>query len=414
MRVLRWVTRFFVWMFASVGAAVVIGGVVAAVIAVNRSAPELPDQMILSLDLGGGIVDMRDDDPWAEFGGESPNYLRRIVDAIAVAKADPRVVGMVMRLHGDRLRLAHVQELRDAITNFRESEKWTAAHAVTFSGVSDYLAAAAMGDISMRPSGTLGVTGIALAFPHIRDALDTVGVEAQIEQRHEFKSAAETFTRNTMSASARISWGAVANSWFSQIVASLAKDRNVSEARIRALIDGAPHLGADGVKVGLLDSLAYWDQFVATQRERADEDSVFISIHDYAAAQDAELEEPEARIAMIYGVGPVTESGDDGKFSQDVLAADRIASALRKIAKDETIDGVILRIDSPGGGYGASDSVRRAVKLVRAEGKTVVASLGVVAASGGYFIAMGADRIVAQPATLTGSIGVFGGKMVLA
>jgi protease-4 len=418
MRILRWFSRFFVWLFATVGAVVMIGGIVAAVIAVSRPAPELPSRMILSLDLSGGIVDTRDDDPWEQLGGDPPNYLRRIVDSIIAAKDDPRVLGLALRLHGDRLKLAHVQELRDAISKFKASGKWSTAHAATFSGVADYLAAASTGAVSMRPSGTVGVTGVALAFPHIRDTLETIGVEAQIEQRHEFKSAAETFTRSQMSEPARLSWGAIANSWFGQIVSLMASDRNMSEAQVRAVIDGAPHLGEDGLKNGLVDTLQYWDQFAAKQRNRDGEAALFVSVASYAAALEDVAQEDgsdgeRTKIALIHGAGPVVDSRNDAELGQDVLAADRIAAAIRKIAKDETIDGLILRIDSPGGGYGASDSVRRAVKLARESGKSVVASLGAVAASGGYFIAMGADRIVAQPATLTGSIGVFGGKMVL-
>ncbi|MBT5808856.1 MAG: signal peptide peptidase SppA [Rhodospirillaceae bacterium] len=414
---MRRIARFFLWLFATIGAAVVIGGVGAVLIAVYMPDEELPPRMVLTLDLRGGLVDNRSDDPFEQLRGGSPNYLRRIVEALDAARTDDRVDGLILRLHGDHLRMAHVQELRDAIAAFRESGKWASAHATTFSGVADYAAAAATGEIWMRPSGTVNVTGVAISFPHVKDALATLGVEAQIEQRHEFKSAAETFTRNNMSEPARVSWRAVLKSWFGQLTVELATARDMTEDRVRELIDGAPHIGEAAMQNGLIDKLGYWDGFAAAQRARANvgngDEAATVSIHDYAQTLEAEPENPSARIALIHGVGEVTSTTASTPFRHDALAADRIAATIRRIAADKEIDGIILRIDSPGGGYGASDSVWRAVKFAREKGKRVVASLGVVAASGGYFIAMGADRIVAQPATLTGSIGVFGGKIVL-
>ena len=414
---MRRIARFFLWLFATIGAAVVIGGVGAVLIAVYMPDEELPPRMVLTLDLRGGLVDNRSDDPFEQLRGGSPNYLRRSVGALDAARTDDRVDGLILRLHGDHLRMAHVQELRDAIAAFRESGKWASAHAATFGGVADYTAAAATGEIWMRPSGTVNVTGVAISFPHVKDVLSTIGVEAQIEQRHEFKSAAETFTRNTMSAPARVSWRAVAQSWFRQMTSELATARDMTEDRVRELIDEAPHIGAAAAKNGLIDKLDYWDGFAAAQRARANVDNgdeaTTVSIHDYARTLEAEPENPATRIALIHGVGEVMPIAAGTLYQRDALAADRIAAAIRKLAMEQDIDGIILRIDSPGGAYGASDSVWRAVKYARGKGKRVVSSLGVVAASGGYFVAMGADRIVAQPATLTGSIGVFGGKIVL-
>ena len=420
MRVFRYVARFFLWIFASIGAAVVVGCVSTALIFMFMPDEGLPPHMVLTLDLRGGVVDNRSDDPWEELRGKSSNYLRQIVEALEAARADDRVEGLVLRLHGDRLRLAHVQELSDAIAAFRKSEKWTAAHATTFSGIADYAIAAATGEVWMRPSGTLNTTGVAISFPHIKDALALFGVEAQIAQRHEFKSAAETFTRSQMSEPARTSWRVIAQSWFDQVTRSVAAVRSMTEDKVHALIDGAPHLGAAALDNGLVDKLAYWDKFATAQRARAGKDITdgadvaTVSIHDYEQTLAGKPETQAAQIALIHGVGAVTPTAASSPYGGDTMPADRTAAVIRKIAKDDEIDGIILRIDSPGGAYGASDSIFRAVKFAREKGKRVVASLGAVAASGGYFIAMGADRIVAQPATLTGSIGVFGGKVVVA
>jgi protease IV len=420
MGLMRRIARFFLWMFASIGAAVVIGGIATVLIVLFLPDEELPPHMILTLDLRGGVVDNRSDDPWEQLRGKSSNYLRRIVDALNAAETDDRVAGLVLRLHGDRLRLAHVQELGDAIAAFRKSGKWATAHATTFNGLADYAIAAVTDEIWMRPSGTVNTTGVAISFPHLKDTLALIGVEAQIEQRHEFKSAAETFTRSAMSEPARKSWQVIAQSWFGQVTRNVAAARNMSEDKVRALIDDAPHMGLAALDNGLVDKLAYWDEFTAAQRTRARKDITddaglaTVSIHEYAQTLNETPENPAAQIALIHGVGAVTPTTASNPYKGETMPADRIAAAIRKIAKDDDINGVIIRIDSPGGAYGASDSVWRAIKFAREKGKRVVASLGVVAASGGYFIAMGADRIVAQPATLTGSIGVYGGKVVVA
>ncbi|MDD9918784.1 MAG: S49 family peptidase, partial [Rhodospirillaceae bacterium] len=250
-----------------------------------------------------------------------------------------------------------------------------------------------------------------LETPFLKNALDKVGVQAEFEQRHEFKSAIETLTRDAMSAPARASLLQVMTAWFDRIVADIAKDRKISPETVRQLVDRSPLLVEEAKNAQLVDRLGYWDEFTDAVRARAGKEAKGLKFSAYAA--NVESPGPDGTdVALIYGVGPI-QSGDadNSPWDSDVFAAASVARAIDDAVKDQAIKAILLRIDSPGGSYIGSDTVRRAVLRARKKGKPVIASMGSYGASGGYFVAMGADKIVAQPGTMTGSIGVFGGKL---
>jgi protease-4 len=411
---MRLIGRIVLWGFALVGMAVTLAGAVAIVAAVYFSSQgaEAPDRIVLRFDLDRELVDGRGDgDPWRAVLGEPPLTLRGVVTALDAAGRDGRVIGLSVRLGGQAIGIATAQELRQAIARFRARGKFALAYARSFAGMGDgtpeYYLAAAFDEIWMQPSGTLALTGIALEIPFLRDALEKIGVRPEFEQRHEYKAAVETFTRAGISRPARQSLERVLESWMRQILGGIAADRKIPVPQLRALIDRAPLLAAEARDAGLIDALGYRDEYLTALRARG---GVALDLSRYASAP-ADQAEAAAAVALVYGVGPIESGGDgDGLFESKRFSAARVAGAIVRAAEDPAIRAIVLRIDSPGGSYVASDTVRRAVLRARALGKVVIASMGEYAASGGYFAAMAADKIVAQPGTLTGSIGVFGGK----
>lgn len=415
-RIMRRIGRFFLYLFATIGGlfALLATSLILFAIFYGEPEPSLPDHMVLRLDLDRGIVDGRSDDPLRKLTGNETLYLRDAVSALTAAATDERVDGLVLRIGGARLALAHAQELRDAVASFRKSGKFTMAFAPSFgslgNGTSAYYLAASTDEIWMQPSGLLALIGIGVETPYLKGALDKVGIEPEFAQRYEYKSAVESLTRTSMSVPARESLGRLVESWMDQIVAGTAADRHIEPAALRSLIDRSPLLAEEARDAKLIDRFGYADGFAGAALDRAGPDAAFMDLPEYAAVQSASAPEGTT-VALIYGVGPI-QTGDARKnpFGSDVFAADSVAKAIDDAVEDSAIRAILLRVDSPGGSYLGSDTVHRAVLRAKERGKPLIVSMGRYGASGGYFVSMGADRVVAQPATLTGSIGVFGGK----
>jgi protease-4 len=409
--------RIILYIFASIGAIVALSLTALIIIAVRYDAPEseLPDRIVLRLNLDKGITDGRSDDPWRVLRGDKAVYLHDIIGTLKAAQKDERVAGLLLRLGAARIGVAHAQELRGAISAFRKNGKFVTAFAETFGGLgnatSEYYLASSADTVWMQPSGMLGLIGIGLETPFLKDAFDKAGIKPEFEQRHEYKSAVEIFTRSDMSASSRQSLTRMIEGWVEQIAGGIAADRSISKQDLRALIDRSPLLAEEAHAAKLIDRLGYWDAVVNDTNKRGGSGSVILALSRYSVALP-EPEEPGTNVALIYGVGPI-ETGDSeaSPFDSERFAAGSVAKAINAAADDDTIKAIIFRVDSPGGSYIASDTVRRAVKRARDMGKPVIASMGKYGASGGYFVSMGADKIVALPATVTGSIGVFGGKV---
>ena len=413
---MRLIGRIFLWFFAVIGFGAVMVAVIGVGVAVFyfSSEPEMPERIVLRLDLEGGIGDGQMERPWDALLDRKTVSLYDVIAVLQRAATDDRVAGIAVQLSEAPIGIVAAQELRQGIADFRASGKFAMGFAASFEGpgnvMSRYMLASALDSVWMQPSGTLALTGISLEMPFIRNALDTLGVQAEFEQRHEYKSAAELFTRTGMSEPARQSLEGVVQTWMRQILQNISIDRNIPEEQLRALVERAPLLAKDAHDHGLLDVLGYRDGFEAAVQARAGDNAYSMSLDAYAGGL-APLPEPAANVALIYGVGPIESGGgENGVFSDATFSAEAFNKALTRAADDPAIHAIILRIDSPGGSYIASDSVRRTVMRAREKGKVVIASMGAFAASGGYFAAMAADRIVAQPGTLTGSIGVFGGK----
>ncbi len=417
---LRLIGRIIVWFLTGVGIATV-GIILVGLIGLTqlgKSKPDLPDHMVLSIDLNRGIAEAASSSPLALVRGKGPHTLRGIVEALDKAVKDKRVAGLSVRLGASQVSVAQAQELRAAVRRFRDSGKFAVAYANSFgllgNSTVEYYLASAFEEVWMQPSGNLHVTGLALEIPFVGETLERVGVQPKIGQRHEYKSAPETFTRRGMSAPARQNLQTLVDRLFAQIVDGIAKSRGLKPAAVREAIDNSPYLAAEARDRKLVDKLDYWPAYSDAVKTRGGKDAKLVRLRAYQAEGDLPNQEGPT-IALIHGVGPIVS----GRPQQDPLdddpyfSAHVVATAIAKAVRDKSVKAILLRIDSPGGSYLASDTIWSALEAARRKGKPVIASMGRVAASGGYFVAMAADRIVAEPGTITGSIGVYGGKFVM-
>ncbi|MDH3701067.1 MAG: signal peptide peptidase SppA [Alphaproteobacteria bacterium] len=416
---MRRIGKIILWLLASVGAAGVISLIFAAVFVsrIGDSAPDLPDRMVLSLDLNAGVTEQSTENAFELFQGDGRIEIRKLADTLEKASKDDRVEGVVVRLGTARLSVAQAQEVRTVVKRFRKSGKFALAYADSFGQVSnstiEYYVASAFDEVWMQPSGELAITGLMLEMPFVGDALNSIGVKAKIRQRREYKSAPDTFTRNSLSKPARKNLQQLVDSLFNQIVAGIAESRKLPTQQVRDLIDNSPLLSAQAQSAKLIDRLDYWPQFVEAAKVHSGKKSSLIKLRRYSA--DGDLPNRSGpKVALIYGVGAIVSGKkksspfDSGSY----VAASQMARAIDAAAKDDTVKAILLRIDSPGGSYLASDTIWNAVRRANAKGKPIIASMGAIAASGGYYIAMAADKVIAQPGTITGSIGVYGGKFV--
>jgi protease-4 len=346
-----------------------------------------------------------------------PLTVKDVVDALTSAADDDRVTAVVARVGDARLGLASLQEIRDAVTVFRKSGKRTVALAETFGefgpGNGAYYLATAFKEVYLQPSGDLGLTGISSETPFIRGALDKLGVKPRLDHRGQYKSAMNIFTEKGYTKAHREASERVLTSQFTQIVQGIAAGRELPDATVRDLVGQAPLTASAALDAKLVDELAYRDQVWEQFRGADGKLPPRLSLGNYLARAGRPNDDGET-IALIYGTGSVHRGRSSwGALSNEpTMGADTVAAAFRAAVDDEDVRAILFRVDSPGGSYIASDTIWREVVRARRLGKPVVASMGDVAGSGGYFVAMAADRIVAQPGTITGSIGVLAGKLV--
>lgn len=338
--------------------------------------------------------------------------LRDVVETLERAAGDARVSGLLARIGTPASGLADVQELQEAIERFREAGKFAIAHADTLgelsSGNGAYYLAASFDEIILQPSGDVGLLGVAAEITFLRDGLDRLGVAVEVERRWEHKTAAERFKERRLSAPARESIGRLVESQFEQLVEAVAERRGLSVERVRQLVDASPVLGPEAQEAGLVDALGYRDE--AADRARGRAGGPLLPLPAYRSRRRRRRGDV---VALIQCSGVMVRGRGRAFPPPGTVGAETLAAAIRRAAADRHVRALILRIDSPGGSYVAADTVWREIVRARERGTPVVASMGNVAASGGYFVAAAADRVVAHGGTVTGSIGVIGGKAVV-
>jgi protease-4 len=415
--------RFFGRLLSWIGGLVILGGVVLLVLfAVATRTKEVPARTILEVDLETALAEDQPDDPLALLSGMGQGDLRSLVRTLERAQDDARVVGLVARIGQARIGMAQVQELRDAVTRFRSKGKFALAFSETFGefswGNSAYYLATAFEQIWLQPSGDIGLTGVLMEPTFFKNVLERVGIKTHLDQRYEYKNAMNIFTESKMTPAHREAMEKLAQGWFGQLVRGVAEGRHLPENDVRALIDRGPFLGPETLKEKLVDQLGYRDEFYTKAKERAGDGAQLLYLHKYLERTESAAEKKlkgAKSVALIYGLGGVRRGNSefDALGGSPSMGSDTVTAAFRAAVADKEVRAIIFRIDSPGGSYVASDSIWREVVRARAAGKPVIATMGNVAGSGGYFVAMAADKIVAQPGTITGSIGVLGGKYIL-
>jgi protease IV len=386
--------------------------------------------LILELDLTEGISESRPTDPVSALMARNRVILPELLDALRRARDDYRVVALVARLGGKGIGLAAVQELRRAVREFAAAGKSTVAWADSYgefsAGNVQYYLATAFDTIWLQPSGDLGLTGIAVERVFLRGVLDKLGAQFEVAKRHEYKSAAEQVTEHHFSEPAREETERLTESVTEQLTLAIAERRKLAPEKVSELINAGPFLATQAQANGLVDHLGYRDEVYAAVRKGAGPDAVLQYVVRYQRnkvmierARKAATTFPagprqEPVVALIYATGPIRR-GRSGRspLGGSSIGSDTVAAAIRNAAKDPHVRAILLRVNSPGGSYVASDTIWREVVRARADGTPVVVSMGDVAASGGYFISMAADVIVAEPGTVTGSIGVITAKPVL-
>lgn len=374
---------------------------------------------LLELDLTE-IPAMPESDDWlARLRTRGRHQLRPTLRALHEAGRDRRVVGLVVKV-GGRLPWATMQELRLGVSEFAASGKPTVAWAESFAEGGDmaaYVLAAGFDEVWLQPGGGLGMLGVGVETTFLRGALDRLGVEPELEQRHEYKNAADLLLHTEFTDAHRRALDRLAESVFDDAVVAIAQGRRLSEGRVRELADTGPRTATEARDVGLVDRVGYRDEVYAAVRERVGADSELLFADRWRRRRQARTlmrrRHGGGHVALVEVRGVITAGRSRrGPFGRQ-SGSDTIGAALRATAANDAVRSVVLRIDSPGGSAVASEVIWREVCLVRAAGKPVVVSMGERAASGGYYIACPADAIFALPATLTGSIGVFGGKVVV-
>ncbi|MGA7467767.1 signal peptide peptidase SppA [Mycobacterium sp.] len=396
----------------------------------------VPSGCVLELDLRVAPPEAGGVDPLAIItGGGRPLVLREAVSALHRAAKDPRIAGLIARVELPAAAAGPVQELREAVAAFT-AVKPSLAWAETYPGTLSYYLASAFAEVWMQPSGTVGLIGFATNALFLRDALDKAGIEAQFVARGEYKSAVNLFTQDRYTDAHREADTRLLESLRAQVWQAISESRSVDYDSLDGLADQAPLLREAAAHSGLIDRVGFRDEAYARiaelvgaegiSPESADADAddapprLYLSRYARATGPGGPPRpampgrKPKPTIAIVTVAGPIV-SGRGGSrlpFGSSNAGGDTIAAGLREAAADDAVSAIVLRVDSPGGSVSASETIWREVAQARKRGKPVVASMGGVAASGGYYVSMGADAIVANPGTITGSIGVLTGKLV--
>ena len=407
--------RFIVGLLATVGTLTLlgIGGCAAFLASAPFTTKTLPQNLVLSLDL-------RDVPPESTgsslLGGDLFGAKRDIVDAVQLlwqAADDPRVVGMFVDIGDESAGLGRVQELRQAIAHFRGKGKFALGFADSLGSggthFSDYYLASALEQIWLQPSGGFAVAGLAIETPFLKDGLDRLGIRIEGGKRYEYKSAPDTFTDTAYPPPARENLQQLLDSLYGQFVSDVARERHLEPAKVRQLIDSVPFDSEKAREEKLVDRLGYRADALDEVTTRAGKNRTLVTLSDYA--NDPGRPKPRGETLALVRITGAIMSGSPSRGPLDddnVATAEDVVDALDQAAQAKDVKAIVLRIDSPGGTYPAADAIADAVGRARSAGKPVIVSMGDVAASGGYLAALRADVIVAQPTTITASIGVFG------
>ncbi len=406
----------------------IVGGIILAVflvavigialIAESIGKPNVPENSVLVLNISGDMPDYAPEDSTAKMLGISqPMSFTSLLTQLRKAKVDNRVGAVLLDIEITNIGWGKADELRDAIKDFRASGK--PIYSFMELGLNkDYYIAAATEKIFVPPAGDLYVNGLAAQAMFFRGSLDKLGVEPDFIKIGAYKTAPNQFTEKEMSKEQREVTNALLDEFIGRFKTAIAEDRKLSPENVEVIINTAPHHAPEAQQLKLIDGATYRDQIDEDLKARLgykqDDKLRTVDGKDYreVPADSLGLNTGE-KIAVIYASGTIMSGkSSSGTFGGENVGSDTLVDAINNAANDSSIKAIVLRVDSPGGSSLASDVMWHALENAKAK-KPLVVSMGDVAASGGYYIACNAHKIVAEPTTITGSIGVFAGKPVL-
>src|SRR6266481_190822 len=409
-------SKLIVRFLAILGALWLIGMVI-VLVAVIGAKGRVPSKTILEANFEQSFMEDVPDSPTAKLMNTQRPTVRDVVDAIDRGAKDDRVVGMVAKIGAAPLGMAKVQEIREAVQRFRAHKKFAVAYAETFGefgpGNGAYYLATAFDQIYLQPSGDVGLTGIIMESPFIKGTLAKLGVTFHGDHRYEYKNALNFFTETKYTGPHKEAMTAIMTSWFNQMKDGICQARQIAPEKFQSLVDAGPYLGKEAIAAKLVDAVAYRDEVYGKVKSQAGDGAELLYLNKYLHRAGRPHDHGKT-VALVFGVGGVTrgKSNYDPVQGSQNMGSDTVAGAIRAAAENKDVKAILFRVDSPGGSYVASDTIWREVLRAHQAGKPVIVSMGNLAGSGGYFVAMAADKIVAEPGTITASIGVLGGKML--
>ncbi|MFN2578925.1 MAG: signal peptide peptidase SppA [Pyrinomonadaceae bacterium] len=396
---------------------IVVLGIAILVSALRGNRPSIQDNSVLALKISGALPDYVPDDPFRRIFAAQPQSLGSLLVQFRKAKVDKRITAVMLDIDMSEAGWAKSEEIRSAIADFRSSGKPVYAYMET--GLNkDYYIATACDKIFVPPPGELFTIGLAADVTFFRGSLDKLGVYPDVYQIGKYKSAGDMFTQKEMTDAHREYINSLLDDLFGRYVDGIAKARSKSVDEVKTLIDNAPYNAAQAKDAGLIDGALYHDEVEKELKKRLgykDSDELHIargSDYKQVSQESLGLNKGE-KIAVVYAAGDIISGKSSfGGNGEETIGSDSLVRTINQARDDKAIKAIVLRIDSPGGSGLASDIIWRAVEAAKAR-KPIVVSMGDVAASGGYYIACNANKIVAEPSTITGSIGVVGGKPVI-
>jgi protease-4 len=392
-------------------------GLAVLVAAVRGNEPTIADNSVLTLRVAGSLPDYVPYDPLRKFFGSTDQSLTNLILQFKKAKVDKRIKVVLLEIDMSSAGWGKSEEIRDAIADFRSSGKPVYAY-LEYGMNKEYYIASACDKIYLAPPGELFINGLAADVMFFRGSLDKLGIYPDIYQIGKYKSAGDTFTRKEMSEAHKEFMDSLLNDLYDRYVAAIAQSRGKTKDQVIAIIDDAPYGSLKAKDAGLIDGVAYREELEKELKAKlgykeADQLPI-VKAGDYAKveAESLGLNEGE-KIAVIYATGDIgSGQSENSPRGNQSIGSDTLSKAIDDAREDKSIKAIVIRVDSPGGSGLASDIIWHSV-IAAKEKKPVVISMSDVAASGGYYIACGANKIIAQPSTITGSIGVVAGKPVM-
>lgn len=423
--ILKWAGRFFMTLGIFIFISILISAVsIFSLLGDSEKAKPLPNEFVLSHTLKGTLPEANELSPIMAQFLPPQLTLYSFLRSLEVAATDDRVSALVVKIDNGDYSMTQLQTIRKAIQNFKNSGKKTYAYSESFggfsNGIGEYWLASAFDEIWVQPVGTVSLNGIRIEQPFFKNALDKIGVEFEMEARKDYKTGAEMYIRNSMSHENRETITSIVDTVMTTMMGDIQNSRQVDKEKLKSAIDNSPLTLDEAKKFGLIDHVGYVDELEDMLNGDDDPDDMFVGFQRYKS-------ESVKRVAFVSGAPKVAIVNVDGAIvDADALAsinhpmafimpdniadATMISSTIHDASNISDIEVIILRVNSPGGSPSASEKIRRAIVKAKEKGKYVVVSMGEMAASGGYWVSVDANHIIASDLTITGSIGVYGGK----